>query len=750
MRTSLRLLPLCLAIGLMTMAHAKTPGQATTPRKHASKHPANEFLLCHGDAIPAFPGIAPVGKASDRPTSPADVQSDSADLSKVATSIFNGNVEIRRADQWVFTDRLTYQHLQDTWQAVGSVKYQDNSVRVLADRADGDMDKDITTLDTTQYQLRNVRGNGKGAHAKMHGDQETYTDATYSTCDPSDRKWEIHGDTIDMDRDSNVGKVHGATVKIGNVPVMYLPYMSFSLDNERKSGFLVPNFGASGHSGFMFALPYYFNLAPNYDATLTGILYGERGLMLDGEFRYLTASSHGTVDASWLPDDRKTNSDRGSLDIKSVTALSPHWYVNVDINRVSDATYFQDFSNQSYGSAIGLLASTAGIYGRGRYWTAGAFAQIWEVTDPSLTDLNEPFRRVPDVYFRWQQPFGDHLELGVKTEAVKFEQPLLSGGTRVDLYPYLSLPFEQAAWYVKPELGYRYTAYNLDQPVVPGGTTSPTRGTPIFDIDAGAYFDRDTTLFGHAFVNTLEPRLYYLRVPYRNQDDIPIFDTQDFTFSYEQLFRTNSFAGADRQSDANQLTAAVTTRLLDAEDGREWVTASFGQIHYFDPPRVQLPGVPFVNLSGSDYVLDTDVALDDRWTIGGSYLFDPHNDQTDLGSLRTQYRFGQGGIVNAAYRYRRGLVKEADVSFIYPLSQSWRLLGRWDYSLLDNTTVEALAGVEWQDCCMAVRVMARDYVRDVFGNKDLALFFEIELKGLGAFGRDTSDLLDRDILGYTR
>ena len=747
MHISLRLLPLSLAIA-MTLAQAKTPGPA---RAHAqSKHPANEWALCRGDAVPAFAGQPPTGSKDARATTPADIQSDSADLSKAGTSVFEGNAELRRADQRLLADRVTYQHEQDTWQAIGSVKYQDSSVRLTADRADGDLDKDISTVDAVQYQLRNVRGNGKAAHGRVEGDQETYTDATYSTCDPNDRKWEIRGKRIDFDREKGVGTAHDATVRIGNVPVFYLPYLTFALDNERKSGFLVPSIGQSSNGGFEFTVPYYLNLAPNYDATVTAHYFGSRGLMADTEFRYLTQNSHGTIEATWLSDDSQRHRDRGSVFGKSITSLTPNWYVNADLNYVSDTHYFEDFSRQTFGSAIGLLSSTVGVYGRGRYWNAGAYVQDWEVTDTLLSDRSAPFRRLPDVYFRWQQPVADHVELGLKSEAVKFTQIVLDGGSRVDLYPYIVLPFEHAAWYVKPELGYRYTAYNLDSPVVPGGNTSPTRGTPIFDVDAGAYFDRDTTWFGHGFVNTLEPRLYYLRVPYRDQSDIPVFDTQQFTFGYAQLFRTNSFTGADRQSDANQLTAAVTTRLLDASDGRDWLTASFGQIRYFDPPRVQLPGVPFVNRSSSAYVVDADLNLNDRWTIGGSYQYDPQLHRTELGSLRGQYRFGQGGVLNAAYRYRPGQLEQTDLSFVYPIDANWRLLGRWAYSLQDSTTLEALGGVEWQDCCMAVRVIGRDYIRNQLGQKNFALFVEVELKGLGSLGRNSSDILDRDILGYTR
>lgn len=732
----LRVLPLSLALALA--APAKQP-------------PADAWILCRGpDAVAPFSGEAPTGKSADRDTSAADAQADLIDAHLQDITTFKGNAELKRADQWLLADTLTYDHKADRYQAVGSVRYQDSTVRLTASRADAQTAKDLTTLDDIQYQLLDKRGNGKAVKAAVQGQQETYSRVTYSTCDPSDRKWEIRADTMEINRDTNIGKAHHATIRIGNVPVLYSPYLSFSLDGSRKSGFLYPSFGLNNRNGFDVALPYYLNLAPNYDATLTPRYFSKRGLMLGAEFRYLTTNSRGVIDATWLPNDILTGTERGAVFAKDLTTFSPHWYASADLNHVSDTHYFEDFSSQPYGSTIGLLPSQAGVYGRGRYWSAGAYAQVWQVTDPLLSRTLAPYRRMPDVYFRMEHPLADWLDLGVRSEAVQFTHPELGGGSRIDLYPYIALPFERAAWYVRPELGYRYTAYNLDNPVAPGGTTSPTRGTPIFDLDAGAYFERDTALFGKSFVNTLEPRLYYLRVPYRDQSGIPIFDSQDYTFSYEQLFRTNRFTGADRQGDANQLTGAITSRLLDAEDGREWFSASLGQIHYFDPPRVLLPGETFVDRSGSAYVANADLAIDDRWSIGGSYQWDPKFSRTDLGAVRAQYRFPGDGVINAAYRYRPGLVEQADFSFEYPLSPNWRLLGRWNYSVLDRSTLEALAGVEWQNCCMAVRVLGRNYIHNVAGDKDFALYLEIELKGLGSFGRGTDKLLDRAILGYTR
>ncbi|MBS0192999.1 MAG: LPS assembly protein LptD [Proteobacteria bacterium] len=754
MRPSVRLLPLSLALALACTAYAR-PGSSGAPYKIAAfKHPADEFILCRGNAVPEFPGIAPLGKPADRPTAPADVQADSTDLRKVGISVFDGHVEMRHADQWLFADQVTWEHETNIWQATGSIKYQDATVRLTADRADGDRDKDITTINGVaqpiQYQLRNTRGNGVGDHGRIESDQETFWDATWSTCDPQDRKWEIHADRIEMDRATDVGTAHGATVKVGNVPVFYLPWMTFSLDNQRKSGFLTPSLGASSDSGFILTLPYYFNLAPNYDATLTGIVYGDRGLMLDGQFRYLTTRSLGTIEATWLPDDRELHRDRGSLQIGSITNLTPNWYASIDLHRVSDATYLRDFRQEPFAAAIGFLPSTLGFYGRGEYWSAGLYAQGFQITDPSLIKSQQPYSRLPDAWLRWQQPFAEHVEVGFRGEAVRFEQSVLPDGTRLDVYPYLALPFVQPAWYVRPEFGYRYTSYSLEQPVVAGGATNPTRGLPIVDLDAGAYFERDANLFGHAFVQTLEPRLFYLYVPYRNQDDIPIFDTQAYSFAWQQLFRTNTYTGADRQADANQLTAAVTTRLLDAADGREWLTASIGQIHYFTPPQVTLPGQPYANITASDFVFNTDLALDDRWTVGSEYLYDPHDHRTDLFGVRSQYHFGHGGVVNVAYRYRPGQIRQADVSFLYPLNENWRLLGRWDYSLRDSTVLEGMGGVEWEDCCMAVRFLVRHFIHDTNGDKDTTAFLEIEFKGMGSVGSSPDRVLARDILGYSR
>jgi LPS-assembly protein len=449
--------------------------------------------------------------------------------------------------------------------------------------------------------------------------------------------------------------------------------------------------------------------------------------MLDGEFRYLTGNSHGIFTGTYLPDDDLTGKNRSFLSLSHFTTLSSHWYANANLNHVSDVDYFSDFGDSIANTSISLVNSNVGVYGRGKYWSASLSAEDWQIASALL-------------------------EAGLSAEAVRFTHADRdASGTRLDFEPYLRAPISGSAWYVTPQIAWRYTSYSLeDSLVTTSGQKSLSRSLPVLSLDAGAYFERNYTWSGKPFVQTLEPRLYYLRVPYRDQDDIPLFDTAELTFGWNSLFRDNRFGGADRQSDANQATVALTSRILDGSDGRERLSVGVGRITYFDPPRVTLPGAPRPAEDGSAWIATADILLNDRWSLGVTQQWDPNTERTELSSVRTQYRFGKGGIVNAAYRYRQNLLEQTDLSFVIPVNDRWSVYGRWDYSLRDEQTLEALAGFEKRSCCMAIRVLGRQYIRSFNSRQNLGLYVEIELTGLGSFGRDTVRLLDNAILGYTR
>ena len=779
MRPSPRLLPLslCIAIALPAMA----------------AEPADDWGLCPvEDTVPAFADApTPGAKGEVRTNLPTDILGDMLDAKEQDSTIFTGNVALSRGDQFLGTDKLTYNSETGKYLAEGSVRYQDDGMRVVAERAEGDQEADIHRIDNLRYQLIGRRGSGRADRIELTGDTGRMTGSTYSTCPPSQRAWELRAQRIDIDTERGMGTARNATLRIGKVPVLYVPWISFPTDDRRRTGLLYPAVGLSGRNGFDYRQPIYLNLAPNYDATITPRLMTKRGALLGGEFRWLYPEGSGEVSATYMPsdrlpendpgryvdadrvpisDDRLPDTNRGQFRLQATHNFSPTWYASSNLGYVSDKYYLQDFSNSLYGVSSYFIRSDAGIYGRGRYWDAALVADHYQLTDYTLRDENLPFDRLPRAYAHWAQPFAGFVQAGVDTEAVRFGHKTFLGGTRVDVKPFVAFPFEGDSWFITPKLAYRYTGYELEgsateraQEAVEryGGTltpqlvsqfsdNAPSRGVPITSLDAGMYFDRDTTIRGDRFLHTLEPRIYYLNVPYRNQNDIPLFDTLPTTFSWGQLFRDNRYTGADRQTDANQLTAAVTTRLISADDGRERLTASVGQIQYFDDSRVVAPGEVAVDRGKSAWVADVSVMPSDRWTINGTYQWDPKARQEDLASIRARYLFGDAGVVNLGYRYRRDLLEQADLSFVYPINENWSLVGRYYYALDDKKLLESIAGVQWESCCLAVRVVARRYLRSRDGDLNDSLQVEFELKGLGSAGQNAKRVLRRSILGYDR
>ncbi|NUS38112.1 MAG: LPS assembly protein LptD [Lysobacter sp.] len=800
-RPAFRLLPLpfCIAMSLAAQAAEDRPG---------------EWRLCPVvDAVPAFPDAqAPTTKPQARVQLPTDISGDQ--LSGTDTQPqFSGNVVLRRGDQFMGAQNLTINKDTGEYVAQGSVRYQDASMRLIADRGEGNQNTDINTLQNVRYQLMSRRGNGGADHIRMQGTQGALFGSSYSTCPPDQRDWELRAQEIDVDTEKGLGVAHNATLHVGRFPVLYVPWFEFPIDNRRRTGLLYPSVTMSGRNGFDWRQPIYLNLAPNYDATLMPRYMSDRGMQLGGEFRYLVPGGAGIFQAEYLPGDKLTSSrradelteflqngypldnrrgdNRGLFHFVGHQDINSTWQARANITWISDARYFEDFSNHIYGLSPYSSGSAIGLYGTGDTWNASVSADYQLLADYTLSRSVLPYNRLPRATFHWDQPLQPWLHAGVDTEAVRFQHDRASelpaslqkyGGSRLDLKPWLSLPLQGASWYVTPTLAWRYTGYQLsseladqvaaqraqDFVTVNGGSvtpellarfrnSTPSRNLPIGSIDAGLFFDRETSMGGKSFLQTLEPRLFYLRAPYRNQDDLPLFDTRPLTFSWGQLFRDNRYTGADRQTDANQLTMALTTRLIRQSDGREKLSASIGQIRYFEDSRITVPGETPVEQGKSAWVVDANYAVNDRWTIGGSYQWDPKFRRQDLASLHTRYLMGDDGVINFGYRYRRNLLEQVDLSFLYPITPAWSLVGRYYYSLYSDPTrnlhpglLEGIAGVQWDSCCVAMRLVGRRYIHNREGQLDNAIEFQFELKGLGSAGPDTESRLRHAILGYYR
>ncbi len=766
-RSHLRLLPLPLAIAIAL------PLQAQQRLYESEMQP--DYALCPaGDAIPAFTDVENLGinmKPAERKDQPTNLEADEQS-GTIETPILEGNVALRRGDQFLGTDHMVFDSEKNTYVAEGNVRYQDSGIRIIAQRASGNQADDTHQIEDLQYQLIERRGNGGAERIEMSGEHGSLINSTYSTCPPQEQHWKLVAGRIDVDSEEGFAVARNARLRIGSVPVLYMPWFKFPIDDRRHTGLLMPSISNSNRNGFDIRQPIYLNLAPNYDLTLSPRLMSRRGASLGSEFRYLEERGAGVIRAVYMPDDKLRERDRYSFNAGAYRNLSRNWRIAGDVNYFSDTRYLEDFNNTSFGNAYYNVRSEIGLYGRGTFWSASLTADYYQLTDHTLTRASLPYNRLPRAIFNWEQPVGSLFRVGMESEAVRFRhvdwrqidadyQPYgpnipYPGGSRLDLKPWVSLPLSGASWFVEPKFAWRHTAYQLDDALArnidaANPQRSPSRSLPIFSLDAGLQFEREFQRAGKHYLQTLEPRLFYLNVPYRNQDHLPIFDTRGMTFSWGQLFRDNRYTGPDRQSDANQITTAITTRILRDSDGFERLSASLGQIHYLEDLRIGASGSePAVRKGGSAWVADATWAPSDRWQIGASYQWDPKEHRKDLVAVRGRYLMKDDGIVNLAYRYRRDVLEQADFSFVYPINPTWSLVGRYYYSIKDQQGLESLGGVQWDSCCVSARLLARRYIRNREGEFNNSIMLEIEFKGLGSAGQNAKRTLRHAILGYHR
>jgi LPS-assembly protein len=702
------------------------------------------FALCYSPLPDWY--LPDMPRDGDRETAITDIDADSIGIEDRVRYRLAGNVVASRADQRIAADRMFWDSEAGSFTADGNVRFQDRLLTFAAEAARGDQSADRIELDAVRYQLIAERGNGTAASATQIGrNRSELREVSFSTCDAGTRDWEIVADEMTLDHERGEGHARGMRLRFKDRTLIALPRAGFPIDDRPRSGFLVPSVGASNNGGFDLRIPYYLSLAPNHDLTLIPRVVTDRGAMLGGEYRWLTPRQRGQVDVDWMPDDSEADRSRYLWRVREQANLTGWLGFNADVSRVSDPRYFEDLGDSLSTAATAYLYSSAYFDARGESWWLRAGGDDIDLTDPALARENAPYRRLPRFIGGYERDLFGPLRFGLDGEWVDFDRPDSVTGQRLDLRPAVSAPIERAGWFVRPELAMRHTTFDLDGT---SGPRSPSRTMPIASVDSGLVFDRPLEWFGRGSRQTLEPRLYYLYAPFRDQDDLPVFDTEELTFSFAQLFRPTRFSGPDRQDDANQASLAVTSRILDDADGGERLRASLGRVYYFDPQRVQLPGLPRTDFSGSAWAGEVTFALDPRWRFGVTQLYDPNLDATTLSSVRAQHRFGSGGIVNLDYRYRRAQFEQVDATAAIPLGERWRLIGRWNYELDNTRTLEAFAGFEYESCCYAVRTLVRHFVRNAEGDTNNAIFIELELKGLGSLGRDTGDFLRRSIRGY--
>ena len=716
----------------------------------------DEWEQCGGPlALPEIP--SPLrGEAPEEPDT-VHVESDDADLSREGFSSLSGNVHLQRGSRHLRAEQLVYEHETERVSAESGVQLWDEGLFLGAEKVHVDLAEERALAERARFMLQEAHARGGAERISIEGRNRLFVeDGHYSTCNPGDAAWVLEAGEIEIDREKAIGMARDVWIRVHRVPVFYTPFLSFPLSAERKSGFLPPSARVSSSSGLEVGAAYYFNLAPNRDATLSAHWLHERGTLASGEYRYLMPWGRGHLSGEYLPDDRKYDGERGAVDVQHLGSFASHWSAEFDYQWASDAHYFQDFGSDLEQSARAHLPQRADlIYTRPGFRIRGR-VQDYQTLDEDLADEDLPYARLPQILATTRLPERNRqINFAGAMELVHFERDTGITGSRIDLHPSFYFPLRGPYGFLVPKAGLRITRYELSGSPS-GADDTPSRLLPFFSADGGLVYERDMTFDSHALVQTLEPRAFYLFVPKRDQADLPLFDTGYASVDFAQLFRENRFNGADRVGDANQLTLALGSRLLSPIWGTEFARARVAQVYYFRDREVTLPGLDPEEDAVSDIIAEGTLSGLHPWSLRGALHWDPGDGRINKVGTALRYRPDSSRVVNAAYRFRRAhllrdqeALEQVDLSLAWPLGRGWRVVARLNHALREGRNIDSFAGLEYNGCCLAVRTLVRRHLNSGDeGDYSNAVFLNFELKGLGGAGTAESGALLQRIPGY--
>jgi LPS-assembly protein len=722
------------------------------------------------------------------------------------------DVELRKSGALVFADKMTYWPLEDEVEASGRVRMLQEGMEVdtpylrmkmseqigFAEQLDYRMLKEVESklysptgvlitsassnanvsstammsnipnsygLPTVGPARRPTEGNGRAERADFEGENHIrLSNATYSTCKPGETDWYVQGSQIKLDYDEDVGESTHASLWFKGVPILYSPLASFSLNQKRKSGLLHPSVVMSTNTGFDLDLPYYWNIAPNVDATIHSRYMAKRGLQLGSEINYLDHNYLGRSLLEFMPDDKITGQQRYAYAISHTHQLGRGVSGVLNWNGVSDDYYWQDLSSRLINTAQTQLPQQVMLSYTPSPWLQTTLnVQRYQTlqTDPA-NPVARPYFIEPQLNLLGYRPNVLKTDFSVIGQYSRFVNPDKVQGDRAVLYPQISLPVVHPAFQVTPKIGLHMTKYSLDsiENFANNGMSaaprdSVSRTLPIFSLDSTVIFERESRLLDLDYIQTLEPRLYYVNIPYRDQSQIPVFDSGLTDFNFAQVFSENRYSGFDRINDANQLTAAVSTRLLDANTGVERFKAMLGQRYYFSPQRVTLPGENGRNADFSNLIAAVNGLVLPMTYADAAVEYDYDRKHTDRFSFGARFQPDYGKVLSASYRYTRDplsllpLVDQVDFAAQWPLSSRWYAVGRFNYSLRDSQPLETIAGIEYNAGCWALRVVGqRLEAVSTIAQPNTSVFLQLEFNDLGSIGSNPIGLLRRTIPGY--
>ena len=755
--------PLVLALGAVFSTAAAAEGTAT-----AADGWSRSDLSCRAGAQSG--DDLPPAKGSGGAVLPENATRISAERIAGQTNVrarAEGDVIIERNDQTLNADWVDYDQQADVVRAGDSFTLtRGDGQTVRGKELHYDLSHESGRAADAQFAVEHESRRLQGVSAEMEmQDKNHYAmrGVKFNTCNPGDRSWYIQAAELKADRESGIGTARHARLVFGGVPVLYTPWADFPLNGNRKSGLLVPTIKI-GSDGTELELPYYFNLAPNYDATLAPGIITARGATLGGEFRYLQDKYSGSLKAKYLPHDRRSpHRHRYEAEFAHLHRFNTDLSGGIDYRQVSDDDYYRDFYGRNeIAENVHLNRSAWLDYRRdlfGQPVQMRLSVQRYQTLSDAQGRKQRPYAILPRFSAAWQKNFGLG-QFNIDTQFTRFEHSELQSGSRLVIYPSWQWDFSRPWGYVRPKIGVHATRYWLKGK---DGYESRTlsRVLPLTNVDAGLAFERKTTLFGKSYLQTLEPRVFYNYIPAKSQNDLPNFDTSLNGFSYAQLFRENIYSGQDRINASNSLSVGLQSRLIDAATGAERFRAGIGRKYYFRDDNVLLDGsIERGRRWRSDIAAFAGGRIGDNWHADLSWHYNESAKATQRFDIGASYNPEPGKVISARFKYGAreeiytgfyGKLKHIDFAAQWPINERLYAIGRFNYSLSPHTPLEQMAGLEYKSACgcWSVSVVGQRYVNGLNSRKN-AFFVTLQLKALSSLGKDPYEQLRLAIPGYSK
>ncbi|WP_288841207.1 LPS-assembly protein LptD [uncultured Deefgea sp.] len=699
-------------------------------------------------SLAILPVLGHAAASSPAAEPPLFIEADQASVQEGQYSEARGNVIVNRDGMVINADWVKYELEADQVHAGDKVKVTQQGDTLEGDSLNMTVQTRLGEMDNPIYHMAEGQVRGDGVKVLFGGkDKYIIQKGRMTTCRDGQDDWYLHAREIDLDYTSNYGQAWHGWAEFKGVPFFYYPFVDFPLNGDRKSGLLLPTLGYSNTNGLQYSQPYYFNLAPNYDATITPSYFGQRGVMLGGEFRYLQPEYAGTIRAAGI-NDKSTDTQRYGVYFQHNQLLSDRLSLSINYQKVSDSDYFIDFSDTLAGASQVNLPQEALLNYNGDFWSTYLRVQRYQTLQTETNPVADPYWRMPQWYFTASPQIGYGLETKISGEVTRFVNQSLVQGDRAWINPSISLPMSNSYGFITPRLSVHANTYRTES------ATGQDMGNqsfvvPIASIDTGLFFEREGSLFGSDIVQTLEPRAFYVYAPYKSQSDVPNYDSAVAALSWSQLFSENKFTGNDRINDANNLTLAISSRIFDDATGIERFYAGVGQQFYFTSPRVTLSGPDNTDeQKSSNLFLMMGSQLPNNVNVNYLLQQDLHNKSTVNSELNVSWTPSEYKTLNLRYVHNKSSdIEQADISGQWPLGNGWYAVGRYNYSLNDRKALETIAGVEYNAGCWALRFAAQSYVTTNSTYKT-NYFAILELGGLAGLGMNPISLLKQSIPGY--